>query len=112
MNCICVPPADVVENGMDTPCSILASLLSSALTRGDDMILPSPVDSKAERTRSRLSALLREPKVKPIAPPPVPAPAAAGIFTTKLPFPEGTDPIVGPPVTPIELGKVTPVGFP
>src|SRR3990172_10064940 len=112
MNCICVPDADVVENGIDKPCSIFASLLSSALTRGVEITLPSPVDSSAERTRSRFKDLLIEPNVKPMAPPPVPAPAGAGMLTKKLPDPEGVAPMLGPPVMPTEFGNDTPSGLP
>src|SRR5208283_1939566 len=94
---------------MESPCSTLASLLSSALILGCEMTLPSPSDSSAERIRSRLYALLRELNAKARAPP-LPCVMVAGIFTTQLPLPDVVEPNAGDPVTDAEESPE--IGFP
>src|SRR5260370_34556562 len=69
--------------GMSVPWLMRASLLSMARMRGLEMMRSMPDDSAAERRTPRFTALLIEPKVRPIAPP-LPVPTAAGRVTAKF----------------------------
>src|SRR5262249_445591 len=106
---------------MRVPWLILASLLSIVRILGLEMIRSMPEDSAAERRTPRLTVLLIEPSVRPMAPA-VPVPTAAGRFTAKFGLAtvrsNGERPAVGvcasvaPPAMPIADGNATPVGLP
>ena len=65
---------------MATPCSMVASMLSSVVILGADTMRTLPVFSSAERRRLMLSVPLTEPSVRPSAPPD-PVPTGAGRLT-------------------------------
>ncbi len=78
---VAVPEADEVSNGMDSPCSILASLLFIVIILGLDMVFTWPCCSPAEMRKSSIIGLAPVlPSMKPNAPS-VPAVPVAGRLT-------------------------------
>src|SRR5258708_37192196 len=96
-----------------------ASLLSIVRMRGLEMMRSMPEDSAAESRTPRFTALLIEPRARPMAPP-LPVPTAAGRFTAKLGLAtvrsKGDRPAVGvwesvaPPARPTGEGNETAAG--
>ena len=80
MNTVFTPEAETCEKGMETPCPMVASRLSTVETLGAEMVFTMPEFSSADRRRFRLNAPPAVPNWKPRAPPD-PAPAAAGRLT-------------------------------
>ena len=120
-NTVLVPAADTTEIGIDTPCSIVASLLLSIVIFGAEMMRTLPVFSSADSRRLMLKLPSSEPSVRPSAPP-APVPTAAGMLTAK--FGERAPDVraagrcalvtasVAPPATPTVDGKTRPVALP
>ena len=83
-----VPCSEVVWNGMDSPCEILASRLSSVVILGAAMTLLRPSSSPAESRMSRKAPSppgMSLPNVKPAAGTAVKPVTAAGRLTRKFP---------------------------
>ena len=98
-NCVWAPIALTTDTGIDTPCSITASMLSMVVMRGEDKMRTVPVDSMAERRRFKLKAPATDPMVRPMALP-VARPAGAGMLTTKFGL--------APPATPVRTPGTRP----
>jgi len=98
-NWVWAPIALTTDTGIDTPCSMTASMLSIVVIRGEDTMRIVPVDSMAERRRFKLKAPATDPRVRPMALP-VLRPAGAGILTRKFGF--------APPATPVRAAGTRP----
>lgn len=81
-NSVLVPWSDTVENGIEIPCSILATELSTVMILGEERIFTLPLSSSAERRTSKSKVPARFPRITP-NPPPLPVPIEAGRSTMK-----------------------------
>ena len=68
-NTVWMPCALMIEIGIETPCSMAASMLSMVEMRGDDRMRICPDDSIADSRRFRLNEPPSEPSIRPSAPP-------------------------------------------
>src|SRR6202022_4773457 len=94
MKVVFTPAADAWGKGIDPPWPMVDSTLSSATTRGEEMVLMVPEFSAAESRRLRLAAPPALPKTKP-RPAPLLTPIGAGMLTAKFGVVTPLRPVVG-----------------